>query len=155
MRIIGFCHRPFNPVTDPFNPDPFNPSFVPSSRTQRRTSIYVERAYLPGHRPDANELACYQQAVIEELRAWGYITNVEVLDPTWVEVAYTWACGPAQPGAKRPSARSRRQVSKRSAAMPGGTSRGLPIRFGTALVPPFPRALSFVDIMSLEHEIAR
>ena len=29
--------------------------------------------------------------VVRELQDFGYITDVEVLDPTWIEVAYTWS----------------------------------------------------------------
>jgi len=29
--------------------------------------------------------------VVEELQDWGYIGNAEVVDPTWIDVAYTWA----------------------------------------------------------------
>ncbi|MCS7123001.1 MAG: protoporphyrinogen oxidase-like protein, partial [Candidatus Aenigmarchaeota archaeon] len=28
--------------------------------------------------------------VIDELKNWGYIKEVEVISPTWIEVAYTW-----------------------------------------------------------------
>jgi protoporphyrinogen oxidase len=56
-----------------------------------RTSLYVERAYVGGRRPGAEEVARYGEAVIAELRDWGFIDAVEVLDPTWIDVAYTWS----------------------------------------------------------------
>jgi protoporphyrinogen oxidase len=66
------------------------PSFAPTgSRHGARVSIYVERAFSSGARRDPSEN--YAQAVIEELRDWGWIDEVEIVDPTWVETAYTWS----------------------------------------------------------------
>ena len=28
--------------------------------------------------------------MVEELQAWGFIEDAEVVDPTWIDVAYTW-----------------------------------------------------------------
>lgn len=62
-----------------------------SSRTANdRVSLYVERAYPGGGRPSAVEVQVYSQAVAQELQEWGWIKQVEVLDPTWIDVAYTW-----------------------------------------------------------------
>jgi protoporphyrinogen oxidase len=68
-------------------------SFLPASSRARgdRVSIYVERAYAGGQKPTAAESESYSQAVIRELQQWGFIEDVEVIDPTWIEVAYTWA----------------------------------------------------------------
>jgi protoporphyrinogen oxidase len=68
-------------------------SFLPaSSRTsQDRVSIYVERAYAAGKKPSSEQIAAYIRATVAELTEWGFIQDVEVADPTWVEVAYTWA----------------------------------------------------------------
>ena len=68
-------------------------SFLPkSSRAEGdRVSIYVERAYVGGIKPTETEIANYAQAVVKELQQWGYINEAEVVDPTWIEVAYTWA----------------------------------------------------------------
>lgn len=68
-------------------------SFLPqSSREKRdRVAIYVERAYLPEHRPSAAETAQYIADVICELQEWECIGEVEAAHPTWVDVAYTWA----------------------------------------------------------------
>ncbi len=68
-------------------------SFLPKSsrKTGDRVSIYVERAYLGGIKPSTTEINSYTQAVIKELKMWGYIEEVEVVDPTWIDVAYTWS----------------------------------------------------------------
>jgi protoporphyrinogen oxidase len=68
-------------------------SFLPASSraSNERISIYVERAYLGGIRPTAKEVDIYSQKVVQELQEWGFIEQVEVLDPTWIDVAYTWA----------------------------------------------------------------
>jgi protoporphyrinogen oxidase len=56
----------------------------------RAVSLYVERAYPAGCRPDQTALDDYAAAVVSELRERGYITEVHVVDPSWVDVAYTW-----------------------------------------------------------------
>jgi protoporphyrinogen oxidase len=68
-------------------------SFLPRSRREDNSavSIYVERAYLEGHRPTDEEVAEYGRALVAELQSWGTIEEVDVLDPTWIEVAYTWS----------------------------------------------------------------
>jgi len=33
----------------------------------------------------------YTNKVVEELKAWGYLDNAEIVDPTWIDVAYTWS----------------------------------------------------------------
>ena len=65
--------------------------FLPASaRASRdRVSIYVERSCLA--RPPQQDEAIYAQAVVRELRDLGYIDEVEVLDCSWIEVAYTWS----------------------------------------------------------------
>lgn len=70
-----------------------DPLFLPQSarRANNRVSIYVERAYPGGQKPAEAEIAAYAQAVAQELQAWGFIGAAEVVDPTWIEVAYTWA----------------------------------------------------------------
>lgn len=54
-------------------------------------SLYVERSYRGGERPDAAAVAEHADAVVRELQDWGFIGAVDVVDPTWVDVAYTWA----------------------------------------------------------------
>lgn len=66
-------------------------SFVPdSSDGVDRVGIYVEKAYLGGSKPTREEIDRVSQAMVKELKDWGFIGEVEVLEPTWVDVAYTW-----------------------------------------------------------------
>ncbi len=68
-------------------------SFLPASAWRRgdRVSIYVERAYVGGVRPSDVDIASYGGKVVDELSNWGYIRDAEVVDPTWIDVAYTWS----------------------------------------------------------------
>jgi protoporphyrinogen oxidase len=68
-------------------------SFLPkdSQASGNRVSIYVEKAFLPGQAPSADEVERYGAAVAEELVRWGFISAAEVVHPTWIEVAYTWS----------------------------------------------------------------
>ena len=70
-----------------------DPSFLPSSDRAlgHKVSIYIEKAYPGGEKPSATEIQTYSQSVVKELQSWGFIDTVEVLDPTWIEVAYTWS----------------------------------------------------------------
>ncbi len=54
-------------------------------------SAYVEKAYPGGQRPTSDEINTISQSMIAELQAWGWIGTVEVVDPTWIDVAYTWS----------------------------------------------------------------
>jgi protoporphyrinogen oxidase len=67
-----------------------DPDFLPTG-SSGQVSLYVERAYRDGCRPSQEELAAYTAAAIAELREWRFIEDVEVVSPTWVEVAYTWS----------------------------------------------------------------
>jgi protoporphyrinogen oxidase len=73
-------------------------SFLPrSSQTSaERVSIYVERAYPEGKKPDASEISAYGKKVVQELQDWGWLRDVDVIDPTWIEVAYTWSWAGSQ-----------------------------------------------------------
>jgi protoporphyrinogen oxidase len=73
-------------------------SFLPaSSRSIKdRISIYVERAYPEGKKPSETEIKAYSGAVVRELQAWSLIDQAEVVDPTWIEVAYTWSWAESQ-----------------------------------------------------------
>jgi protoporphyrinogen oxidase len=66
--------------------------FLPAtSRAENdRVSIYIERAYPPGKKPTTEQIAAYIDSTVAELKEWGFVGEVEVADPTWVEVAYTW-----------------------------------------------------------------
>lgn len=68
-------------------------SFLPrSAQTQNdRVSIYVERAFVGGQKPSEQEIQDYAKIVIAELQSWEFINEAEVVDPTWIEVAYTWS----------------------------------------------------------------
>lgn len=70
-----------------------DPRFLPGSARQQRgrVGLYVEKAYLPERRPSIEEQQTYMQQVVRELQEFGYIIDVEVIDPTWIEVAYTWS----------------------------------------------------------------
>ena len=54
-------------------------------------SIYVERAFVGGEQPTEAEVERYCDAVVAELQSWGFIEEAEVVDPTWIDVAYTWS----------------------------------------------------------------
>ncbi len=56
-----------------------------------RVSIYVERAYPGSRRPNSSELGNYIRQVVSELQDWAFINEVDVVDPSWVEVGYTWS----------------------------------------------------------------
>ena len=64
--------------------------FLPADRRATHVSMYVERAYPGGCRPDEAEVQHYVDAVARELIDRGYLTTVDVAHPSWVEVAYTW-----------------------------------------------------------------
>ena len=67
--------------------------FLPESSQESfdRVSIYVERAYIGGIKPTDEEVTQYADAVVKELQEWGFINKAEVVDPTWIDVAYTWS----------------------------------------------------------------
>lgn len=64
---------------------------TPSARARRRASLYVERAYPGGARPTPAEEAAHVDAMVHDLQQREVIGAVEVVDPTWIEVAYTWS----------------------------------------------------------------
>jgi len=68
-------------------------SFLPSSAraSHHRVSLYVERAYKGGQKPAPQEIREYSQATVKELQEWGFMGEAEVVDPTWIDVAYTWS----------------------------------------------------------------
>lgn len=67
-------------------------SFLPDDlEGPERISIYVELGRpegLGGLSEDADALAA---DVVDELLEWNWLETAEVVDPTWVEVGYTWA----------------------------------------------------------------
>jgi hypothetical protein len=72
-------------------------SFLPSSRRSngsngpQRASLYIERAFPGSRRPSPRDEAAIVSAMVDELRAAGVIGRVDVVDPTWIDVAYTWS----------------------------------------------------------------
>lgn len=68
-------------------------SFLPKSSQEEndRVSIYVERAYPGGEKPSDEEIALYSRTVVDELQSWKFIYEAETVDPTWIDVAYTWS----------------------------------------------------------------
>jgi len=66
-------------------------SFLPKGDATHRVSIYVEKAYLGGVTLSPSDIDRACQAIINELIEWQYISGVEVIDWTWVDIAYTWA----------------------------------------------------------------
>jgi protoporphyrinogen oxidase len=68
-------------------------SFLPraAQKDNSRVSIYVERAYLGGEKPSSAEIKRYSESVVKELQRWSFIKGIEVIDPTWIDVAYTWS----------------------------------------------------------------
>lgn len=68
-------------------------AFLPASAriANNRVGLYIERAYPGGAKPTVADIQQYSRNVIAELQAWQFIEEVEVCDPTWVDVAYTWA----------------------------------------------------------------
>lgn len=66
--------------------------FLPekSRKEKDRVSIYVEMAFVGGTKITEEDIKRISNSTVEELRSWRYIKEVEVVDPTWIEVAYTW-----------------------------------------------------------------
>jgi protoporphyrinogen oxidase len=67
-------------------------SFLPKSlrKNKSRVSLYAERAYRYDHTPSEEEKKEYIAGTIAKLQSWGFIGKTEVVDPTWIKVAYTW-----------------------------------------------------------------
>ena len=70
-----------------------DPAFLPTANGvgPAKVSIYVERAYQGGVSLSAGDLDSFSRLAVDELREWGFVTNVEVSDVTWIQVAYTWS----------------------------------------------------------------
>lgn len=69
-----------------------DPSFLPvsSRKSNDRVSIYIEKAYPGGKKPSAVEIKKTCSDIVKELTDWEFINEAEVVDPTWIETAYTW-----------------------------------------------------------------
>ncbi|MFA5336718.1 MAG: FAD-dependent oxidoreductase [Candidatus Omnitrophota bacterium] len=66
-------------------------NFLPRGQIKNTVSIYIERAYPAGRKPTAREIREYSRLVSQELKDWGFIDKIEVIDPSWIDVAYTWS----------------------------------------------------------------
>ncbi|MGC9069218.1 MAG: protoporphyrinogen/coproporphyrinogen oxidase [Thermoprotei archaeon] len=68
-------------------------SFLPLSvrKSNTHVSIYVEKAYIYGNKPSRDEVIRISHEVIDELIEWDWIKDVDIVDPTWIDVAYTWS----------------------------------------------------------------
>jgi protoporphyrinogen oxidase len=68
-------------------------TFLPASaRGQHdRVSLYVEKAYREDTKLFRREINDVCLAIVKELQEWGWIEDVEVIDPIWIDVAYTWS----------------------------------------------------------------
>ena len=68
-------------------------TFLPTSARDQRdqVSIYVEKAYREDATLSRQEMNDVCLAIVKELQEWGWIEDVEVIDPTWIDVAYTWS----------------------------------------------------------------
>ncbi len=66
--------------------------FLPlSKRNGDYVSLYVEKAFPGGNKPNNEEIQKLIQSMIDELQQFGFIGDVDVVDPTWIDVAYTWS----------------------------------------------------------------
>jgi len=68
-------------------------SFLPLSARKRdnRVSIYVEKSFPGSVKPTDEAIDRYTEDVIRELQEWEFINDIEVVDPTWIDVGYTWS----------------------------------------------------------------
>jgi protoporphyrinogen oxidase len=67
------------------------PAFLPASRRDgSHVSMYVEHAFLGGSAPRPAEVTALTDATVRELIDRDYLATVDVVHPSWVDVAYTW-----------------------------------------------------------------
>jgi protoporphyrinogen oxidase len=68
-------------------------SFLPRIYQEKNehVSIYVEKAFLPQNKPNRETTKGICNDVLRELQSWEFITETEIVDPIWIEVAYTWS----------------------------------------------------------------
>ena len=62
-----------------------------SARHMHLSVADFEALFGEGARPKEEETARYGDLVVKELQDWGFIEEPEVVDPTWINVAYTWS----------------------------------------------------------------
>ena len=68
-------------------------SFLPAQFRDRDdvVSIYAEKSDRGECKPTPAELKSAVAAIVDELKDWGFITDVLVVDPTYTDPAYTWS----------------------------------------------------------------
>lgn len=67
-----------------------DPLFVPAGNPQL-ASFYIERAFPAGEHPGDAAVEQYTAEAIQELQEWGWLGEVHVTSPSWVDTAYTWS----------------------------------------------------------------
>ena len=69
-----------------------DPTFLPERlrNPEKYGSLYVEFAFKGGEKPSDEGLKKIIEKTEDELREYGLIKKSLVVDPTWIEVAYTW-----------------------------------------------------------------
>lgn len=67
-------------------------SFLPLSSRGKgdRVSIYVEKAFMGGEKLSKDEMEKISADIVNELTEWNIISDVDVVDHTWIDIAYTW-----------------------------------------------------------------
>ena len=71
-----------------------DPLFLPKeyrNQKDKYASIYVEFAFKGGSIPDKVEIDKICESTIEELKNWNFIKKEIIVDPTIIDVAYTWS----------------------------------------------------------------
>ena len=68
-------------------------SFLPASvrNAGNRVGMYVERAFPQDQKHSPKEVSAYTNSVLTELQDLDFIGDPEVVDNTWVDIAYTWS----------------------------------------------------------------
>jgi protoporphyrinogen oxidase len=69
-----------------------DPMFLPKKirNPKKYGSLYVEFAFRGGQKPSYETVKKLIDNTEAELKEYGFIKKVIVVDPTWIEVAYTW-----------------------------------------------------------------
>jgi protoporphyrinogen oxidase len=68
-------------------------SFLPAQHRScdDLVSVYAERSYVAGNMPSEMELDDAARAIVDELKEWGFISDVLVVDRSFTDPAYTWS----------------------------------------------------------------
>lgn len=68
-------------------------TFLPASdrKNNKKVALYVEKSYRIDQKPTEAEIASLSRSIVRELQEWGWINEVEVVDTTWIDIAYTWS----------------------------------------------------------------